>query len=1008
MIKTAINRPITTLMIFLSLVVFGIYSLKTMNVNLYPQVNIPIVKITTYANGDMNYIKTKITQKIEDEVSSIEGIKKLYSTSFDNLSVVSIEFELNKDLESATNDVRDKMQKARLGANYEIEKLNGLSSAVFSLFITRLDGNETRLMQDIDDVAKPFLERISGVSKVKTNGFLEPAVKILVDRFKLDKAALSANEVANLIKVENLKAPLGKIENEQIQMAIKSNFSAKSLEELRNLTIKQGVFLKDIASVELAHKDASEATIMNEQSGVLLGLELAPNANALTVISLAKSRLEQFKSLLGKEYDVKIAYDKSEVIEKHISQTAFDMVLGVFLTIFIVFAFLRNFSITIISVVAIPTSIVATFFIINALGYDINRLSLIALTLGIGIFIDDAIVVTENIASRLKDEPNALKASFAGIKEIAFSVFAISLVLLCVFVPIAFMSGIVGKYFNSFAMSVAAGIVISFFVSIFLVPTLSARFVNAKESSFFLKSEPFFEALENGYEKLLALALKFKLIFLAITIVVVVCSFGLAKFVGGDFMPSEDNSEFNIYFKLDPSLSLQASKERLKDKISLINADPQVAYAYFILGYTDAKQPYLVKAYVRLKELKDRANHERQNAIMQRFRDKLKSDDMSVIVADLPVVEGGDVQPVKLTITSENGKELEKFVPKISKMLKEINDATDVNSPEEDLLKRVQISIDEDKAKRLNLDKASVASAVYSAFSQNEVSVFENENGKEYELYMRLDDKFRSDTNDILKTKIRSNEGFFVTLGDVATISFEQKPASISRFNRADEIKFLANTKNNAPLNSVANEISKKLDEILPANFKYKFLGFVELMDDTNASFIFTVSASAVLIYMVLAALYESFLLPFLIMLAMPLAFCGVVIGLFISGNPFSLFVMVGVILLFGMVGKNAILVVDFANHFANSGMEANEAVKMAAKKRLRAVLMTTFAMIFAMLPLALSRGAGFEANSPMAISIIFGLISSTLLSLLVVPVLFAWVYNLDKFIRKFYERERI
>lgn len=1008
MIKTAINRPITTLMIFLSLVVFGIYSLKTMNVNLYPQVNIPIVKITTYANGDMNYIKTKITQKIEDEVSSIEGIKKLYSTSFDNLSVVSIEFELNKDLEGATNDVRDKMQKARIGANYEIEKLNGLSSAVFSLFITRLDGNETKLMQEIDDVAKPFLERISGVSKVKTNGFLEPAVKILLDRFKLDKNALSANEVANLIKVENLKAPLGKIENEQIQMAIKSNFSAKSIDEIRNLTIKQGVFLKDIASVDLSYKDANEAAIMDKKSGVLLGLELAPDANALTVIALAKAKLDQFKSLLGNEYDVKIAYDKSEVIQKHIDQTAFDMILGVLLTIVIVYLFLRNFSITIISVVAIPTSIVATFFIINALGYDINRLSLIALTLGIGIFIDDAIVVTENIASKLKDEPNALKASFAGIKEIAFSVFAISLVLLCVFVPIAFMSGIVGKYFNSFAMSVAAGIVISFFVSIFLVPTLSARFVNAKESGFFLKSEPFFEALENGYEKLLALALKFKLIFLAITIVVVVCSFGLAKFVGGDFMPSEDNSEFNIYFKLNPSLSLQASKERLKDKISLINADPQVAYAYFILGYTDAKQPYLVKAYVRLKELKDRANHERQNAIMQRFRDRLKSDDMSVIVADLPVVEGGDVQPVKLTITSENGKELEKFVPKISKMLKDINDATDVNSPEEDLLKRVQISIDEDKAKRLNLDKASIASAVYSAFSQNEVSVFENENGKEYELYMRLDDKFRSDTNDILKTKIRSNEGFFVTLGDVATISFEQKPASISRFNRADEIKFLANTKNNAPLNSVANEISKKLDEILPANFKYKFLGFVELMDDTNASFIFTVSASAVLIYMVLAALYESFLLPFLIMLAMPLAFCGVVIGLFISGNPFSLFVMVGVILLFGMVGKNAILVVDFANHFANSGMEANEAVKMAAKKRLRAVLMTTFAMIFAMLPLALSRGAGFEANSPMAISIIFGLISSTMLSLLVVPVLFAWVYNLDKFIRKFYERERI
>ena len=1008
MIKTAINRPITTLMIFLSLVVFGIYSLVVMNVNLYPQVNIPIVKITTYANGDMNYIKTKITQKIEDEISSIEGIKKIYSTSFDNLSVVTIEFELNKDLESATNDVRDKMQKAKINASYEIEKLSGLSAPVFSLFITRIDNNQTKLMQDIDDVARPFLERISGVSKVKANGFLEPGVKILLDRFKLDKNYLSANEVANLIKIENLKAPLGKIENDQIQMAIKSDFSAKSLEDIRNLTIKQGVFLKDIASIELAYEDANEASIMNEKSGVLLGLELAPNANALKVISLAKSKIDEFKSLLGKDYEVVIAYDKSEVIEKHISQTAFDMVLGVVLTIFIVFAFLRNLSITIISVIAIPTSIVATFFIINALGYDINRLSLIALTLGIGIFIDDAIVVTENIASKLKNEKNALKASFAGVSEIAFSVFAISLVLLCVFVPIAFMQGIVGRYFNSFAMSVAAGIVISFFVSIFLIPALSARFVDARQSRFYVKSESFFEALENAYEKLLTLALKFKLVFLAITLLVVFGSFTLTKFIGGDFMPSEDNSEFNIYFKLDPSLSLEASKKKLEDKISLINSDEQVAYTYFILGYTDAKQPYLVKAYVRLKELKDRVGSERQNIIMQRFRDKLKSDDMSIIVADLPIVEGGDSQPIKLTITSEDGKELEKFVPKISKMLKEINDATDVNSPEEDLLKRVQISIDEDKAKRLKLDKASVASAVFSAFSENSVSVFENKNGKEYDLFMRIDDKFRSSESDILRTKIRNKEGFFVTLGDVATLSYEQKPASISRFNRADEIKFLANTKNNVPLDSVANEISKKLDEILPANFKYKFLGFVELMDDTNASFVFTVSASAVLIYMVLAALYESFLLPFLIMLAMPLAFCGVVIGLFISGNPFSLFVMVGVILLFGMVGKNAILVVDFANHFANSGMEANEAVKIAAKKRLRAVLMTTFAMIFAMLPLALSRGAGFEANSPMAISIIFGLISSTILSLLVVPVLFAWVYNLDQKIRKIYEREKI
>ncbi|MGB2553631.1 efflux RND transporter permease subunit [Campylobacter sp. MOP51] len=1006
MYRFAINRPITTLMIFMSLVVFGVMSLQRMPVNLFPEIEIPLIKITTYSGGDMNLIESKVTKKIEDEISTIDGIDKIHSYSYNNLSVVLIQFDLEKDINVAADDVRDKVSKAGVEGRSEIEKIKGTGDRILNIFISSNSGDEVALMKLVDEKVKPFLQRIDGIGKVDDTGFLQPQVKIYLDPFKLDKFGLNSNDVVNLIKTQNLKAPLGKLENENSELFLKSNFDASSIDELKELRLASGIFLKDVARIELDKKDTDSIAVMNGKQGVMLELLKISGVNALATIENVKAKIDELRQIVGSEYELKIAFDNSENITKHIRQVGFDMVLGVVLTIFIVFFFLRNFSSTVISALSIPTSIIGTFFIIDMLGFDLNRLTLIALTLGIGIFIDDAIVVIENISKKMQEgETNPLKASFAGVGEITFSVLSISAVLLCVFVPIAFMEGIVGRYFNSFAMSVAGGIVVSFFVSIMLIPSLGARFLNAQEGKFFHLTEPFFVALENGYAWLLGIILKFKTLFVVLSLALLALCMSLAMKVGMDFMPIEDNGEFEIFIKAQPGISLVAMSEKSSVVLDELNKDSRVDYAYMLVGYTDAKDAFKAKIYAKLKDIKERKD--RQPQIMEEYRKKLKIDDLNIKISALPMVDaGGANEPVQLVITGDSLEKLDEILSQARKILESVSGVVDISSDNEDRINQLEISVNKEKAKRLGISEYDITRVVYGSFGQNFLGSFDDGNDQ-YDIMLRFDDEYRKDITSLEKLRIRSASGESVALNSVANFKLTKTFSSIMRFNKQRQILIVANV-DNIPLDNVQKVVDEQIPSILPKGYDYRMTGFIELMNDTNEAFIFTISLSVILIYMILAALYESLIMPFIIMISMPLAFGGVAVGLYLSGNSFSLFVMVGAILLFGMVGKNAILVVDFANRYANEGMNVNEAIIKAGSKRLRAILMTTFAMIFAMLPLALSRGAGYEGNSPMAISIISGLISSTILTLFLVPALFGITYKVDKFIGKIYKRDEI
>ncbi|MDX2330557.1 efflux RND transporter permease subunit [Campylobacter hepaticus] len=1004
MFKLAINRPIGTLMFFIALMIFGFISAFNMSVNLFPNVSIPIIKITNNINGDINFVESKITKEIENALSQIDGIKTITSSTYDNFSISVVEFKLGKNLEVAANDVRDKIGTLDLASKPKIEKINSDSGAVISLFLYSKD--KLQLMHEINDKIKPFLQRIDGVGKIETKGFLKPQIRIQLKPNELKKYNLNALDIANIIKSQNFKQALGELNNNENNYIIKGYFEATNLKELSNIRIKTGVFLSDIAQISSLYEDEKQSAIYNNKEGVILELGKTTNYNTLQIIKNVKQALPDLKKQLHNNISIDIIYDKSLNIYKHLSQVIFDMVLGIFLTLVIVFLFLRNFSATLIACIAIPTSIISTFFIIDLLSYDLNRLTFIALTLSIGIFIDDAIVVIENIAKKLQSYP-PLEAAFLGINEIGFSVLSISIVLLCVFIPISYMNSIPGLFFNALGISVASGIVVSFLVCVFLIPSLGARFLNTKESQFYKKTESFFQNMEEKYAILLDKILKNKIKFIIITLIFILFSFVLATRIGLDFLPMEDDSEIQILLESKKDLSLEAMKVKSLDLLEKIQTDENVKYAFLLVGYNDSKDTTKAKIYIKLKNLEERKL--RQSAIISLYRQKFKDENLKIKILELPKIEGAGIDdPVQFLILGDDLNTLKTAANRAKNILASNSHIVDINDNSNATKDEISLHINKEKAKLLDVNPEYIAKVLSYSFSQLSIGSMDRGNSKD-DIILSFAPEFKKDIEALKRISINNNQGVNLELSSVVDFKYSKDLKIINHYNKSRSIKVTAGV-NDLSLGAVQKLLIQNIDYILDKSIglNYAFSGFINLLGETIKGFAMAIILAFILIYLVLAALYESFILPLVIMITMPLAFGGACIGLFITGHNFSLFVLIALILLFGMVGKNAILLVDLANKKCHEGFNPDEALLIAGKSRLRAILMTTFAMIFAMLPLAFSKGAGYESNSPMAITIIFGLISSTILTLLVVPAIFQFCFKLDSYLRKFYEREKL
>ena len=1005
MYNFAIKRPITTLMGVMIFIVFGLMSYKSMPVNLFPNVDFPVVSIQTiYHGADATTVESKLTDKIEEAVSGIDGIKKLMSTSYDNFSTVVVQFELNKDLDEATNDVRDKLGSLSLPENVEkpiVRKL-GIGGEVIDLFIASKDGNAKALMQLAKEKLKPKIQRIKGVGAVDILGYRAREIRIFLNPKKLNKYNLSATELQGLIAANNLSLGTGEIENSKQVIKIKVKADANSIKELKNLIIKPGVHLGDVAEVKDSISDAKTYSSLNGMQGVTLVIKKVSGENVLNIIKKVKELMPKLKDIAGKNYTLQLVNDQSEKILVNMHNVTFDLIYGSILAIIIVFLFLRNFRATLVSAIAIPTSVIGTFAIINWLGYDLNRLTMIGLTLAIGIFIDDAIVVIENISKKLEEGKTAMQAAKEGIGEIAFSIMGISAVLLAVFIPIAFMDGIVGLFFNSFAITVASGIVLSFFVSVMLIPTISARTLNAKESWFYKITERFYSKLDSAYKAIVKQIIRFKYITLLLTIGLLVASFGLK--VGMDFMPMEDNGEYQVQIKAPVGTSLEAMRKKVEPILNEIKSDKLTEYAILSIAYNAAHEPYKAKIYVKTVPKEQRLDMP-QAKIIKKYREKLaKYKGLNIVVLKIPPFETGESSaPVQVVITGSDFKKLDEISGKLMQKMHKIKGLADIDRDLVGGKPQINIKIDKESAARFGVNANEVAKLLIAAYSSEMPISYYQEGGREYDITMRLGDDSRKNIESIKKLKVRAKNGNLIPLEGIIKIEKTSKLASINRYDMEHKVLVTAGL-NGVSLNVVMKKIEKELKPLLPKGYSYRFTGDIEHMQDTAKAFAGAVGLAIILIYIILAALYESFIQPLIIMVAMPLSFTGVMVALHLSGNNFSLFVMIGIILLLGMVGKNAILVVDYANRAIKEGLDLDSAIIKAGEKRLRPILMTTFAMIGAMLPLAFSKGPGFESNSPMALAIIGGLVSSTILTLLVVPAIYKIVYPLDRWLRKWYE----
>ncbi|MGL2405188.1 efflux RND transporter permease subunit HefC [Helicobacter pylori] len=1023
MYKTAINRPITTLMFAFAIIFFGVMGFKKLSVALFPNIDIPTVVVTTtYPGASAEIIESKVTDKIEEAVMGIDGIKKVTSTSSKNVSIVVIEFELEKPNEEALNDVVNKISSVRFDdSNIQkpsINKFDTNSQAIISLFVSSSSVPATTLNDYAKNTIKPMLQKISGVGGVQLNGFRERQIRIYADPTLMNKYNLTYADLFSTLKAENVEIDGGRIVNSQRELAILVNANSYSVADVEKIQVGNHVRLGDIAKIEIGLEEDNTFASFKDKPGVILEIQKVAGSNEIEIVDRVYEALKHIQAI-SPSYEIRPFLDTTSYIRTSIEDVKFDLVLGAILAVLVVFAFLRNGTITLVSAISIPISIMGTFALIQWMGFSLNMLTMVALTLAIGIIIDDAIVVIENIHKKLEMGMDKRKASYEGVKEIGFALVAISAMLLSVFVPIGNMKGIIGRFFQSFGITVALAIALSYVVVVTIIPMVSSVVVNPRHSRFYVWSEPFFKALESYYTRLLQWVLNHKLIISIAVVLVFVGSLFVASNIGMEFMLKEDRGRFLVWLRAKPGVSIDYMTKKAKGFQEAIEKHAEVEFTTLQVGYGTTQSPFKAKIFVQLKPLKERKKERKlgQFELMRALRSELKSmpeakDLESINLSEVSLLGGGgDSSPFQTFVFAHSQEAVDKSVANLKKFLLEspelkgkiegFHTSTSESQPQ------LQLKILRQNANKYGVSAQTIGSVVSSAFSgTSQASVFK-EDGKEYDMIIRVPDNKRVSVEDIKRLQVRNKYNKLMFLDALVEITETKSPSSISRYNRQRSVTVLAQPKAGISLGEILTQVSKNTKEWLVEGANYRFTGEADNAKETNGEFLIAIATAFVLIYMILAALYESILEPFIIMVTMPLSFSGAFFALGLVHQPLSMFSMIGLILLIGMVGKNATLLIDVANEERKKGLNIQEAILFAGKTRLRPILMTTIAMVCGMLPLALASGDGAAMKSPIGIAMSGGLMISMVLSLLIVPVFYRLLAPIDDKIKRFYQNQK-
>lgn len=991
------------------IVVFGVIGFKFLGVRDYPAIDPPNINVrTSYGGANPDIIETQITEPLEKAINGIAGIKNITSFSSSGSSNINVEFDLSVDLEAAANDVRDKVSQATRSLPDDLEsppvvsKADASSDAIISMTVQSNTRNQLQITEWANNVLLERLQTIPGVSGIQIWGEKRYAMRIWLDPQKLTAYALTPTDVQGALLRQNVELPSGKISGNATELTVRTFGRLNTEEEFNDIIIKSAnggnIRVRDIGEAVLGPEN--EETILKESGIPMIALAIVPQpgSNYVEISNEFYKRFDQIKKEMPEDISLNIALDQTKFIKRSISEVEETLLISVGLVVLIIFLFFRDWIIAFRPLIDIPVSLIGAFFIMYLCGFTINVLTLLGIVLATGLVVDDGIVVTENIYKKMEAGMDKWRAAKEGSKEIYFAVIATSVTLACVFLPIIFLQGFVGRLFREFGIVVAGAVLISAFVSLTLTPVLNVKMSKKdvhKHSWFYRKTEPFFQGMENGYKNMLARFMKVRWIAL---VVIIICG-GLIYIIGKDIpselAPMEDRSQFRLQVTAPEGTSFDAM-DRYIDRLNTLMLDsiPEKQTVLSVTSPGFAGSGSANSGFVRVSLVDPNKRERSQKEIVEMINRNLpKFNEGRAFAIEEQTISvnrrGG--QPVQFVIQNNDFNKLTQVLPRFleeagkNPVLQGVDADLKFNKPE------LRINVDRIKASQLGVSVEDVSQTLQLALSNRRLGYFTKE-GKQYQVMGQVARSDRDDPNDLKTLYVRNATGQMISLDNLVTIEEATTPSTIYHFNRYKSATISAGVAPGKTIGDGIEAMQQIADKLLDETFATQLAGTSRDYAESSGGTNFALFLALGLIFLILAAQFESFIDPLIIMLTVPLAIAGALLSLWIFGHTLNIFSQIGMIMLIGIVTKNGILIVEFANQNRLQGMSKTEAAIYASSQRLRPILMTSLAMALGALPIALSLGAASTSRIPLGVVIVGGIVFSLVLTLFVIPAMYSFL----------------
>ena len=1019
----AIDRPVFTTMAAVAALVMGGLAVTRLGVDLFPEVTFPVVAITTvYPGSGPTEVEQQVTKRVEDTVSTINGVELVRSFSRDSVSVVVVQFKLSANQMEANNDVRDRIQAIRPtlpeGVKEPLIQKFDPSAAPILTYAVRAQLNAVELTRLIEDTLQPAIESIDGVGSVTVRGGAEREIQVELEQGKLQGLGLSVGAVAQMLRAESVDLPGGRLTfgGKEFSLKAAGRFSSpRDVEEVVLTSRPDGtqIRVRDVATVIDGRAEVRTLARVNGEPAVLFDVLKQAGANTVEVSDAVVARLAEVEGAQPSGVKIELISEQAKFVKRNIERLREHLIIGGLLAVLVIFLFMLDVRSTLISAVSLPTSVITTFFVIWQLNFSFNIMTMLALTLAIGLLIDDSVVVRENIFRHLEMGQKPIEAARKGTSEIALAVLATTLTICAVFVPVAFMQGMIGLFFKQFGLMLTAAVLVSLLVSFTLDPMMSARIAqnidpnrheNMRKHWFYGPPSRFFEWLDDEYRRLLAVALRWRKLTIAAASLLLLGSLALVPFMGAEFMNPGDQGKISLQFEAPAGIALAETDALARQAEAALKSVPEVVTVLTTVGVDRDASRFNISLITTPKDARTVTIDE----LMDRTREAVAGLPGVTFKMSLPgIVEGGAIQqpqPVQLLLMGPDLTELNRVGNKVFNLVKGVPGTADVGidtrpgSPEQ------RFEVNRTRAADRGVMFAGAAQALRFAV-EGEIVGTMPDRGDDIDVRVRLREEDRNSLARLREILVSSRTGQLVRLDELVDVVEADSPASITHNARQRAITVTSNLRGRS-LGEVISDIEAELAKNpLPAGYTFKFEGQAKDMKDTFSNMLLALALGVVFIYLILASQFESFVHPFTIMLALPLAVIGAFAALFLVNVPIGMPAMIGIILLMGLVTKNGILLVDYTNQVRErTGKAPVEALLEAAPVRLRPILMTSAAIVLGELPTAISKAEGSEFNVPMAVAVIGGVITSTMLTLVVVPVAYTWIDKLST--KKFHQSE--